>query len=90
MLPYFSARDSSMTRDRLIALSSLQEIEPYLSDADHIGMMTNADEIILAPGELDYLRKLFGPRATIYPKGGHCGNLAYPDNVEDMTAFFRD
>jgi predicted alpha/beta-fold hydrolase len=90
MVPYFSARDSSLNRDRLIALSSLQEIEPYLSGADHIGMMTNADEIIFAPGELDYLRTLFGTRATIYPRGGHCGNLAYPDNVEDMTAFFRD
>jgi hypothetical protein len=90
MLPYFSARDTSLNRDRLIALSNLQEIESYLSAADHIGMMTNADEIIFAPGELDYLRKLFGTRATIYPRGGHCGNLAYPDNVEDMTAFFRD
>ena len=90
MVPYFSARDAGLTRDRLIALSSLQEIESYLSTADHIGMMTNADEIILAPGELDYLRELFGNRATIYPRGGHCGNLAHPDNVEDMTAFFRD
>jgi hypothetical protein len=90
MVPYFSARDAGLTRDRLIALSSLQEIESYLSTADHIGMMTNADEIILAPGELDYLRELFGNRATIYPRGGHCGNLAFPENVEDMTAFFRD
>ena len=90
MVPYFGARDAGLTRDRLIALSSLQEIESYLSTADHIGMMTNADEIILAPGELDYLRELFGNRATIYPRGGHCGNLAFPENVEDMTAFFRD
>lgn len=90
MVPYFGARDAGLTRDRLIALSSLQEIEPYLSTADHIGMMTNADEIILAPGELDYLRELFGDRATIYPTGGHCGNLAFPDTVEDMTAFFMD
>jgi hypothetical protein len=90
MVPYFGSRDAGLTRDRLIALSSLQEIESYLATADHIGMMTNADEIILAPGELDYLRELFGNRAKIYPTGGHCGNLAFPDNVEDMTAFFRD
>jgi hypothetical protein len=90
MVPYFSSRDPDITRDRLIALSSLQEIETYLADADRIGMMTNADEIILAPGELDYLRELFGARATIYPKGGHCGNLAFPDNVEDMIAFFSN
>lgn len=90
MLPYFSARNPQLTRESLIKRSSLQAIEPYLTGADHVGLMTNADEIILAPGELDYLRQLFGTRAKIYPRGGHCGNLAYPDNVEDMMSFFRD
>ena len=90
MLPYYNAREPRLTREGLIELSSLQEIESYLANADHIGMMTNADEIILAPGELDYLRELFGNRAMIYPRGGHCGNLAYADNVADMTAFFKN
>ncbi len=90
MVPYFSARDPRLTRESLVKLSSLRSIEAYLSGADHIGMMTNVDEIILAPGELDYLRELFGTRAKIYPRGGHCGNLAYPDNVEFMISFFKD
>ena len=28
-----------------------------------------------------------GDRMTIYPKGGHCGNMGYPTNVNDMLAF---
>ena len=51
--------------------------------------MTNADEIILAPGELEYLRDVFGARAKIFPTGGHGGNLTYRDNVEYMVQFFK-
>ena len=32
---------------------------------------------------------VFGTRAKIYVKGGHCGNLAYRDNIADMIAFFN-
>jgi len=90
MVPYFSARDPRLTRASLIRQASLRSIEAYLAKADHIGLMTNADEIILAPGELDYLRALFGARARIYPRGGHCGNLAHRANVADMVSFFQE
>ena len=33
------------------------------------------------PGELDYLRRVFGTRIKIYPSGGHLGNLEYRDNM---------
>ena len=51
--------------------------------------MHNEDDIILAPGELDYLRGIFQSRAMIYPRGGHLGNLAYKDNVAHVVEFFR-
>jgi hypothetical protein len=50
--------------------------------------MHNADDIILAPGELEYLEQVFGDRAQIYPTGGHCGNMDYRDNVAYMMNFF--
>jgi len=31
---------------------------------------------------------VMGDRARIWPRGGHCGNMAYRDNVEHMLAFF--
>ena len=39
-------------------------------------------------GELDYLRKMFGDRATVYPTGGHCGNLDHHQVASFMTAYF--
>jgi hypothetical protein len=87
-LPYFQARDPGLTREELIDTLSLKHIENYLRQAKHIHLMTNADELILAPGELEYLEQIFGPRAKIYPRGGHCGNLEHKDNIAYMIDIF--
>lgn len=51
--------------------------------------MHNADDPILGPGDLGYLRRTFGSRLTVYPYGGHCGNLDYRVNAADMLEFFH-
>jgi hypothetical protein len=51
--------------------------------------MTNDNDFILAPGELDYLRQLFGERTKVYPRGGHLGNLEYRDNMAYFVEFFK-
>jgi hypothetical protein len=53
-------------------------------------MMTNADDLILAPGEIEFLRDTFGERATIWPTGGHCGNMEQKDVVAFMVDFFTE
>jgi hypothetical protein len=87
-LPYFQARDPSLTAEKLIADMSLANIEPYLRSATKIGVVTNADDIILDEAEVNYLREVFGDRAVIRPTGGHCGNMDYPENVYTMLNFF--
>jgi hypothetical protein len=52
--------------------------------------MHNADDFLLTKGELEYLKELFGERAEIYPRGGHCGNMAYRDNIAHLIEFFTD
>jgi hypothetical protein len=88
--PFFHARDPGLTRDALIAQSSLKPIEDYLARSGKIALLTNADDLILAPGELAYLEALFGPRAQIYPTGGHCGNLTHQAVTNHMLEFFRN
>jgi len=88
LLPYWQARRQGIDRDALIEQASLRSIGPYLEGASHVGVVTNADDFILAGGELDFLRSTFGDRAHVYPTGGHCGNIQYRDNVADMLAFF--
>ena len=79
--PYFKSRHPGLSKEELIEALSLKSIEGYLASSAKIGVITNEDDFILAPGELDYLRRVFGPRIKIYPSGGHLGNLEYRDNM---------
>ena len=89
LYPYYKARDPELTREALITEASLRSIQDYLAGADKIGLLTNEDDIILAPGEIDYLRTLFGSRARLFPTGGHCGNLDDRHFVYAMASFFK-
>ena len=88
--PFYKETDPDVTRDEFISAISLKEIEEYLRSTDKITVMHNADDIILQPGEIEFFADVFGKRATIYPTGGHCGNMSYRDNVAHMVAMFTD
>ena len=89
-LPHFQALHPTLTETDLIEQMSLSHIENYLRTSPKCGLIHNEDDIILGPGEIDYLRDVFGSRALIFPHGGHCGSMAYPDNVKAMLTFFRE
>jgi len=89
-VPYYQKRQPGLTRQQMIDAMSLKSIEGYLASATKIGLIHNADDVIMDPGEVDELARIFGNRAQIYPKGGHCGNMEYPDNVAFMTHFFEN
>ena len=86
--PYFHAKNPDLTEQQLIDQLSLNHIEKYLRSSKKIGLLHNQDDIIMAPGEVDYLHGVFGDRAQIYPTGGHCGNMNHPDVVRFMVNFF--
>jgi len=88
--PHFKKQDPSLTREELIYTESLNSIEGFLRASSITGMIHNADDLIMRPGEVDYLKQLLGDRAKIYPYGGHCGNMDYKDNVEYMVRFFTE
>jgi hypothetical protein len=88
-VPYFQSRQPGLTKEELLETLSLRSIERYLASSTKIGVITNADDFILAPGELDYLRRLFGPRLKVYPRGGHLGNLEFRDNMALLVDWLR-
>jgi hypothetical protein len=87
--PYFKERDPTITKQELIDQASLKSIQDFLADAEHVGLMTNEDDIILAPGQIEYLRELFGERAQIWPTGGHMGNLGTRAVTGYVVDYFR-
>ena len=87
--PFFHEKQKDLTEEALIQATSLRSIADYLRATDKITVVHNEDDIILAPGEIDFFREVFGSRAHIYPTGGHCGNMAYKDNVAFMVDYFK-
>jgi hypothetical protein len=86
--PYYRDNENAGSRDAFIESESLTRIEDYLRNTPKISMVSNEDDIILEPGEIDFFRDVFGDRAKIYPYGGHCGNMSYRDNVAHMIDTF--
>jgi hypothetical protein len=89
-IPYHMRRDPSLTEEKVIAGSKLTSIESFLLDSTSIGVVTNEDDIILGEGDIDYLQRVFGSRATIFPTGGHCGNFDHPHFVAAIAQFMRE
>ena len=86
--PFYKADYPNKTQNEVIAEISLRSIEDYLRNTQKITVMHNVDDIILEPGEINFFSEVFGERATIYPYGGHIGNINYRDNVAHMLATF--
>lgn len=87
-LPYFQARDPSLTRERAIFEAGLLPLEGWLRDNPKLGLVGSRDDIILAPGELAWVERTFGRRAALSASGGHCGNYQRADFVRAVTQFF--
>lgn len=89
LIPMWRAQQDGGSMAQLVQQVSLYALEDYMRNNPKIGVMHNADDIILGAGDLGFLRRTFGERMTLYPRGGHCGNLTYRVNAHDMLEFFR-
>jgi len=87
LFPYCRKREPQLSRQDLLDRLNLHVIESYLRNSGKIGLIHNEDDIILMPGQIDYLQGLFGDRARIFPTGGHMGNMLHPDVVSFMIEF---
>ncbi|MCY1347505.1 hypothetical protein D9M68_299500 [compost metagenome] len=89
LVPMWRERTQGGSLLQLVDQVSLYALEDYLKSSDKIAVMHNADDVILGPGDLGFLRRTLGKRLTVYPHGGHCGNLNYRINALNMLEFFR-
>ena len=88
--PYYKKYNKDFTIEDLKREASLRVIEGYLRTSPKIAAVTNADELILNEKDIEYLKDVFKDRLIIYPKGGHCGNMFYKENVDVMLKFINE
>jgi hypothetical protein len=89
-IPFYEAAVPGLTPEQMIADADLHAIEPYLLQADNVGLLTTADDIILTADNMAFLERVFaGKRSAVYPTGGHCGNYKQRDVTAFIQSFFR-
>ena len=88
--PYYKKHNKDYSIEDLKREASLKVIEDYLRTSPKIAAVTNADELILNEKDFAFLKDVFKDRLVIYPKGGHCGNMFYKENVDVMLKFLNE
>jgi ABC-type transporter lipoprotein component MlaA len=80
VVPHFLATESATaTVDSLLEASGLRGLGPALAADARVVVLTNADDFLLAPEDVAWLRETLGTRAIVFPQGGHLGNLWVPE-----------
>jgi hypothetical protein len=86
-IPYFVERaGGKQSVDELFAQANLYSQEAGLRDDPRIHVFTNRDDFILQQSDLAWLEQVLGPRITVFPAGGHLGNMYLPQ----VQAAFMD
>jgi dienelactone hydrolase len=70
----------------LLAQTSLGALGPDLARNASVHVLHNADDFLARPEDLDALRGWLGDRLSLYPRGGHLGNLWVERNQEDLRS----
>jgi len=80
VIPYYRAHGlASTTADALEKAGDLRTYEAGLRANPSIRVIDNQNDFLLADEDLAWLHATFGPeQLTIFPQGGHLGNLANP------------
>ncbi|WP_224982098.1 alpha/beta hydrolase family protein [Geomonas agri] len=89
LFPHYQKTEPGLTREQLLRRETLRSLEGYLKGSGKFGLIHNEDDIILVSGDIEYLERVFGDRAWIFPSGGHMGNMFHPDVVSAITGFLK-
>jgi ABC-type transporter lipoprotein component MlaA len=78
--PYFAERiDNGADADSLVRAAGLRSLADALRGKPTVHVVTNADDFILGDRGLAWLREHLGDRVTVFPGGGHMGNIFMPE-----------
>src|SRR5262249_40938611 len=74
--PYYRKRDINLREDPTLKPAvDLHSFESFFKSSSSVRLVSNEDDILLAPEDVHWLDQTFGDRVTLFPRGGHLGNL---------------
>ena len=72
----------------LLQRSSLAPIMDRLSSNPKVHILHNLDDFLAERKSIEALKEAMGDQVTLYPYGGHLGNLWYRENKKTVLGFF--
>ncbi len=89
LLPGLSQKSGKEVRlEDILPDVPLSGVENHLKSNANLFVMHNQDDFIVSSEHLNYLSEVLGPRLTLYPYGGHLGNMWFPENLEAILNTF--
>jgi hypothetical protein len=83
------AEASDADLEKFVQGGSMTRIIGRLSSNPKVHIMHNADDFMAERKSIVELKEALGDQVTLYPYGGHLGNLWFPANKELAIKFFR-
>ncbi len=76
--------------DSLSQQGSLARVLGQLQSNPRVHIIHNADDMFSDRTAIEELKETMGAQVTLYPHGGHLGNLWYPETRECVVTLFSD
>jgi hypothetical protein len=80
--------DSQADPESLLQRSSLAPIMDRLRSNPKVHILHNVDDFLAERKSIEALKEALGDQVTLYPYGGHLGNIWYPENKKTVLRFF--
>jgi pimeloyl-ACP methyl ester carboxylesterase len=73
------------TATEMLKTETLYGLKDFLASHREVEIFHNADDFLLRPQDTAYLQATLGNRLTLFPHGGHMGNIWYPTNQQMLA-----
>src|SRR4029077_8149017 len=80
--------DSQVDPESLLQRSSLTPIVDRLRSNPKVHILHNLDDFFAERKSIEALKEALGDQVTLFPYGGHLGNIWYPENKKPILRFF--
>jgi len=90
VLPYLIKKGCVTNREDLVTATSLQPSTEFLRHNPKIRVQICKDDFLLTPADIAWFNSTFDGNLTVYPAGGHLGNLHVPAIQEALVRLFSD
>ena len=90
VIPYLIKTGHGTDRDTLLAATDLEQGTDYLRNNPKVRVQICADDFLLSHQDISWYRTNLGTNLTVYPEGGHLGNLHIPAVQEKLVKLFSE